>query len=345
MKNINKNSDIPLYLQLAQIIRDDIESGVIKPGEKLPSEPELIKKFGVARMTIRNALSELVNEGLIEKHHGKGSFCKSSFSKKNIDVLLDMSDHYFLPYNLQSICTVLEENGCNLIAGDTKNSNTEIVKLINLIAKRDSDGVIIQGSPASDLNEDEFTSALNKLKIKNIPCIIIDYQYNFNGVCYAVMDEECIGRLAAAHLKNMGHINTAAILIENDGLAKKRYKGFSEVMPEASIIYFNDSVKMHILEQISNGVSAFFCFNDTIAQKLIDLLKEENLSVPEDVSIISVDDTIIAAAYNITSVAHAKKLMGKYAANKIISGNPENKTFTPSVTERNSVKNLNITES
>ena len=69
-------------------------------------------------------------------------------------------------------------------------------------------------------------------------------------------------------------------------------------------------------------------------------LKEENINVPKDVSIISVDDTIIAEAYNITSVAHAKGLIGKYAAECILSGQFKTQIYNPEITLRSSVKNI-----
>ena len=61
------NKEMPLYLQIAEWIRNDIKCGVIQPGEKLASEHDMMKKYGVSRMTVRNAFSELVNEGLQNK--------------------------------------------------------------------------------------------------------------------------------------------------------------------------------------------------------------------------------------------------------------------------------------
>ena len=70
---IKRNSSIPLYVQLADTLREQIKTGQIKVGDMLPSENEMIKLYGVARLTVREALSVLVNEGLLEKRHGKGA--------------------------------------------------------------------------------------------------------------------------------------------------------------------------------------------------------------------------------------------------------------------------------
>ena len=65
---------VPLYHQLSQILREAIEQGVHQPGERLPSEPELIREYGVSRITVRQALDELETEGLIIRRHGKGTY-------------------------------------------------------------------------------------------------------------------------------------------------------------------------------------------------------------------------------------------------------------------------------
>ncbi|MCR4440738.1 MAG: GntR family transcriptional regulator [Peptococcaceae bacterium] len=69
-----QNNSLPLYLQLKNIISGQIKDGVLKPGEKLPSERELCERYGVSRITVRQALNELSNEGLIDRSHGKGTF-------------------------------------------------------------------------------------------------------------------------------------------------------------------------------------------------------------------------------------------------------------------------------
>lgn len=67
----------PLYRVVIKGIMDDIGRNVLKPNDRLPSETQLMKRFGVSRVTVRRGLSELVERGLIYKSQGKGSFvCK-----------------------------------------------------------------------------------------------------------------------------------------------------------------------------------------------------------------------------------------------------------------------------
>jgi GntR family transcriptional regulator len=74
MKTINKDSRIPLYYQLMDIIIEQIETGKLTENDKLPSERELCERYKISRATVRQAIQELEKEGYIYKQHGKGTF-------------------------------------------------------------------------------------------------------------------------------------------------------------------------------------------------------------------------------------------------------------------------------
>lgn len=65
---------IPIYIQIHNKIRDRIEKGVWKVGERLPSERELSSEFGVSRMTLRQAIQTLADEGILERKVGSGTY-------------------------------------------------------------------------------------------------------------------------------------------------------------------------------------------------------------------------------------------------------------------------------
>ncbi|MGQ9501888.1 MAG: GntR family transcriptional regulator [Anaerolineae bacterium] len=71
---IDRNSKLPLYHQLYEILRDHILSGAWQPGESIPPESELVKQYHVSRTTVRQVLDLLVKEGLIFRQRGRGSF-------------------------------------------------------------------------------------------------------------------------------------------------------------------------------------------------------------------------------------------------------------------------------
>ncbi|AGA28149.1 GntR family transcriptional regulator [Singulisphaera acidiphila] len=76
--NPNPQSAIPLYFQIEQDLASLIASGVLAPGSQIPSEEELVQKYGVSRTTVRKAVQELERLGLIEIRRGKGTFVRAA---------------------------------------------------------------------------------------------------------------------------------------------------------------------------------------------------------------------------------------------------------------------------
>ncbi|ORB98807.1 GntR family transcriptional regulator [Mycobacterium persicum] len=73
---VDRADDKPPYRQIASMLRDSIISGQLEAGGRLPSEAALIEHFGVARMTVRQAVQELRAEGLVVSEHGRGVFVR-----------------------------------------------------------------------------------------------------------------------------------------------------------------------------------------------------------------------------------------------------------------------------
>lgn len=71
---LNPKLPLPIYVQIVDHIREAIESRTLKPGDALPSERELAQHYGVSRMTVRQALDQLADEGLLERRRGAGTF-------------------------------------------------------------------------------------------------------------------------------------------------------------------------------------------------------------------------------------------------------------------------------
>jgi GntR family transcriptional regulator len=71
---INHDSDVPVYAQLAGILRDMITSGQVRPHERLPSISYLVQTYGVADQTVKKAMQVLRDEGLVQTVTGKGVY-------------------------------------------------------------------------------------------------------------------------------------------------------------------------------------------------------------------------------------------------------------------------------
>ncbi len=74
MKTLQAESSSPLYYQLMERIRYDISKGAFPVGSRIPPEHEIETSYGVSRVTVRRALQELTNEGLLERKQGKGTY-------------------------------------------------------------------------------------------------------------------------------------------------------------------------------------------------------------------------------------------------------------------------------
>lgn len=89
---MNKSSNDPLYIQLADEMKSKINDGSWPKGEKIPSERDLIQLYDVSRMTVRSAIMELSNVGILEKVHGKGTFVKSKTIVQDLGGLYSFSE-------------------------------------------------------------------------------------------------------------------------------------------------------------------------------------------------------------------------------------------------------------
>lgn len=75
---VDRHSPLPIYYQIKEWLREQIESEVLKPQDRIPSERDLEQEFGISRMTARRALGELEAEGYVYREQGRGSFVAES---------------------------------------------------------------------------------------------------------------------------------------------------------------------------------------------------------------------------------------------------------------------------
>lgn len=73
---LRRHSGGQLHHQLASVVRDGIAQGRYQPGQALPAEMELCSLFSVSRITVRRAMQSLVEEGLVDRHRGRGTFVR-----------------------------------------------------------------------------------------------------------------------------------------------------------------------------------------------------------------------------------------------------------------------------
>ena len=111
--NINPDSMIPMYKQIVNLLNEKIEKGELKPGDKLPSEAELMEAYSVSRITIRSAISELEEDGLVIRSRGKGTFIASKKAMYSADDTVGCDNRYGNCYSHSfRYCCFHASDGC-----------------------------------------------------------------------------------------------------------------------------------------------------------------------------------------------------------------------------------------
>jgi len=76
MAYLSQANGVPLYVQLRDLLQQKIASGEWRPYEQIPTEEELVREYGIARTTVRRALSDMVQRGLLYRKSGRGTFVR-----------------------------------------------------------------------------------------------------------------------------------------------------------------------------------------------------------------------------------------------------------------------------
>ncbi len=93
MPTLERSNPLPLYYQLKEVLKQQIRAGHLAPHTAIPSEPELVAQYHVSRATVRQALTELVHEGLLYRQHGRGTFvCEPRVQQQTISELTSFSE-------------------------------------------------------------------------------------------------------------------------------------------------------------------------------------------------------------------------------------------------------------
>lgn len=89
---IAHDSSVPLYIQIKDYIRLNIQAGVFPENSRIPSERQLAEQFQVSRLTVSKAINELIQEGLLHSHVGKGTFVSSTKIEQELRTLTSFTE-------------------------------------------------------------------------------------------------------------------------------------------------------------------------------------------------------------------------------------------------------------
>lgn len=88
-----QDSNTPLYEQLAAYIKIQIQAGILKPGDQMIAENSLCEILNISRTTVRQCMNRLVEEGLLVRYRGKGSFIADQKMRRNINYLYNFTEN------------------------------------------------------------------------------------------------------------------------------------------------------------------------------------------------------------------------------------------------------------
>lgn len=337
------------YQELIDYVYNLIDNGTLKAGDRLFSENELSAMFHISRQTVRRAIGELEENGVVKRIRGSGTYIgdnrQENLKKRNrIAVVTTYVDSYIFPKTIQGIEKVLSEHGYFVQIAFTNNTlEREKSVLEDIISQDDVAGVIVEGTKSGLPNPNLFL--YRKLMKRRIPILFVNTFYPELDVPHVSLNDVEAGSKAVQFLIEKGHKDIGAILKLDDGQGRLRYLGYLKAM-EAAGLPVKDSRMIWIdteesrqlslcMDRILNrleGCSAVLCYNDQVAFQLIHLLRERRIAVPEQLAVISIDDSDLArhSEVPITSLPHPKEKLGETAANhllEMLNGRYKNATF------------------
>ena len=115
------------YERIVSWIQEEIENGFLSRGDKLPSENDMMDRFGVSRQTVRRAMEELTENGIVEGRRGSGTYVtvntrRYAGKEIRIAVMLTYVDTYIFPSIIKGIESVFSREGCTLQIAMTDNA-------------------------------------------------------------------------------------------------------------------------------------------------------------------------------------------------------------------------------
>lgn len=299
-----------LYKQLAKIIKEQLEKGVYKPGDRLPSMDDLAKEFSINKITVRKALQELMAEGLIFSIPAQGTYVsevkkdepKAANRLRTVSLISsDMIVNDIGPYHMEILNGLRQEiskHDASLVLLHTENVRTP-AEILNLIKRSCADAMIYLGP--------QDPSVLRYLIKNGPPALLLDNNLSDINVDTVCIDNKQAGRIAMQHLLDLGHRSIYIVSgPETHPVSQERMEGVNLAISKSD---FSGEIQLSInydnftregggkstgeILKNENRPTAILYFNDEMAVGgLQTIYSSTDLIVPKDLSIISIDGTM-----------------------------------------------------
>jgi len=330
-------SSLPAYDKVAEFLQNNIRSGEFKHGASLPAEPALAAKLGVSRVTLRHALKNLEQKGLIIRRRGRsgGNFIcapghEISIKRKTIGLLCNLKNPNREPYFLdvvEGIQSQLEDKANLLIASNVNNNVLDFYHANRL------DGILIinplldNAALFNNLIMDAIPHAIISVSpehIKNDTLVLVDAD-NSSGTISGMQYLISLGHRRIAYIGGYPGFSNSRDRLESykKGLSVNFIELDPELihvkkMDEAYENFANDAVKA--LLSLENPPTAIFAAGFTMAMETILAIRRAGMAVPDDISVLGFDDFEPFTNINqpfLTTVRQPLFELGQAAARKI----------------------------
>ncbi|MCR5664481.1 MAG: GntR family transcriptional regulator [Oscillospiraceae bacterium] len=303
----------------------------------LPTEQALCERFGVSRQTVRQALSLLEAERLIERRQGSGSHIReqkepSPRRRLSIAVVTTYISDYIFPSILREIEAVCSENDSAPLLFATQNQFANERKVLTtLLGMEQLDGVLIEGTKTGLPNPN--VKLCRKLLDRGVPVVFIHGKYEQLPDTLSVLDDnEAGGRMLVEYLCRKGHRRISGIFKFDDLQGRQRFAGYLDALQElnlpledSDILWYSTDQKDRFLREgvdearvgaFFSSCSAVVCYNDEIASRVVSYLNRTGRSVPGDIAVVSFDNSQYSelSIPRITSLSHEPYNVGRTAA-------------------------------
>jgi len=328
------------YKDIVNMLELEIRQMQIDGRSKLPTEKELCSTYSCSRQTIRNALDVLEDKGLIVRRRGSGSFIADTSDKpcNKVFFITEDEDSYIYPALISQLKNTLNDKKYELITCSTNGSYSAEREILSDIITQNPAAVIID--PISSIIPNPNTDLIGRLTDNNIKVIYLysSYPYSENSI---VISEDNSGgsRLLVCHLADRGLRNIAGIFRLDDTRGLERFRGCIDTIRDLGLEFNESAFCMYShneLRQLQKGHTEFIqrfaeehltrdmavvCQNDIIAYQLIKVLNERGMKVPDDISVVSFDNSYYATSgsVSITSLGHRDKDVAASLSEAILS--------------------------
>lgn len=319
---LDRNSPVPLYLQIREQILELIEQEDFDSEQSLPPETKLAADYEVSVMTVRQAYAQLVKEGVLYRIPGKGTFLKSNERElsHNLAILtyaIERINHPFTAGVITSIRQALEK--AKLKHGIFLDTFKEDLFYKNLVKPDKVDGLFIIGQEMTEEDVARWGSYA-------LPMVLLYYPYPIEGASVIALDGENSIKQAVNYLVKLGHTKIGFVggFLEYP-LDQQKLAGFRLALKNNHLTLredwiidgrYDSEIVSKALEPILSGPerpTAIIAADDLMAMDCIYTAERLNISVPDNLSVIGFGEigAPVGISYGLTTLRIPWEKMGE----------------------------------